>query len=290
MDGQTYWYKQTAGHPLYPDLLWSRPENRMLAGKLLVIGGNAYGFAAPAEAYQMALQSGIGVARVLLPDATKRLVGSVLEAGDFAPSTPSGSFSQKALDDFLSHAAWADGVLLAGDFGRNSETAIVLEKFMEKYPGFLTMTKDATDYFIATPAPVLQRPETALVVSFAQLQKLASSAKFPQVFTFSMDMLRLVETLHEFTRTYHIHVVVKHLRHIFVASGGYVSTTVLNDDVDIWRVRAAARSSVWWLQNPGKSFEALTTAVYETTDPGQSKVAGSGQQGDGQEPTMPPGE
>ena len=264
---EQYWHKQQLGHPLYPDLLWSRPENRALAGKLLIIGGNAYGFAAPAEAYNEAQKACIGVAHVLLPDATKKIVGRVLEAGDYAPSTPSGSFSQSALSDLLEQSAWADGVLFAGDLGRNSETAILLEKFIATYRGPLTITKDAADYFTSAPQALLTRPETTLVISFAQLQKLAMNAKFSHAFTFSMDLIRLVEALHELTLAYPVHIIVKHLANIIVASGGQVSTTKIEAEQEIWRVATAAHASVWWLQNPSKPFAALTTAVYETLSP-----------------------
>jgi NAD(P)H-hydrate repair Nnr-like enzyme with NAD(P)H-hydrate dehydratase domain len=260
-----FWVKQAPDKPLFPGLLWSRPENRMLAGKLLIIGGNAFGFAAPGQAYAEAQKAGVGVAHVLLPDKLSQTVGRVLEAGDFAPSTPSGSFSQKALTDFMIHSAWADGVLLAGDLGRNSETAILLEKFVGSYHGQLTITKDAADYFAAAPQALLTRPETTMVASFAQLQKMALSAKFSRVFTFSMDILSLVAALHQFTNTYGVNIVVKHLQNIFVASGGSVSSTKLAEDVEVWRVATAAHAAVWWLQNPGKPFEALTTAVHEAS-------------------------
>ncbi len=259
-----YWHKQASDTPLYPDLLWSRPENKQHAGKLLIIGGNLYGFAAPAEAYQTALKAGIGTGRVLLPDALKKTVGRVFEAGEFAPSTPSGSFGQKALAEILSMSNWADGILLAGDLGRNSETAILLEKFIEKYSGQLTITKDAADYFSNTPQKILHRPNTSFVISLAQLQKLAAAAKFHKAITFGMDLLHLVEALHEFTKEFPADIVVKHLENILVASGGQVSTTKLSADKEIWRVQTAAHASVWWLQNPGKPFEALTTAVHES--------------------------
>lgn len=261
MNDQPYWQKQNVGKPLFPDLLWSRPENRAHAGKLLIVGGNSFGFAAPADAYNTAQQAGIGVAHVLLPDALKRTVGSVLAAGDFAPSTSSGSFSQQAFGELLAHSSWADGVLLAGDLGRNSETAVLLEKFVGNYRGQLTITKDAADYFTAGPQTLLNRPDTTLVLSFAQLQKIASHANFSRVFTFSMDLLQLIDTLHDFTERYGVNIVVKHLMTIAVAVGGQVSTTKLDDDQDIWRVPTAARSAVWWLQNPTKPFEALTTAI-----------------------------
>jgi NAD(P)H-hydrate repair Nnr-like enzyme with NAD(P)H-hydrate dehydratase domain len=259
----TYWQKQPSDKPLFPDLLWSRPENRQFAGKLLIIGGNLYGFATAGEAYQAAQQAGVGVARVLLPDALHKLVGRTLETGEFAASTPSGSFSQKALTEFLPHAAWSDGVLFAGDLGRNSETAILIEKFVSAYHGQLVLTKDAVDYVTASPEIVVNRQETTLVLSFAQLQKLAGEAKFLTPFIFSMDMLRLVEALHAFTLQHSVSIITKHLDTLFAASNGDVSTTKLPHDRDIWRVRMAAYASVWLIQNPSYPFQALTTAIHD---------------------------
>jgi NAD(P)H-hydrate repair Nnr-like enzyme with NAD(P)H-hydrate dehydratase domain len=241
--------------------MWSRPENRNQAGKLLIVGGNAQGFAAAGEAYAAAEEAGIGAAKVLLPDSLQASVGKVLAAGEYAPSTPSGSFSLKALAELLPMSQWADAVLLAGDFGRNSETAVVLDRFAGKYDGQLALTQDAVEYFVKGPGQLLERPRTLLVLSFAQLQKLAVSARFTTAFTFDMDMLRLIETLHDFSKKYPAIIVTKHLDNIFVAADGQVSSTKLETDLPVWRVRTAAATTVWWLQNPSKPFEALTTAA-----------------------------
>jgi hypothetical protein len=257
----TSWQKQTTETPLFPELLWSRPENAAFAGKLLIVGGNLYGFSNAAAAYGESRKAGIGVARVLLPDALQKTVGKVFEAGEYAPSTPSGSFSQRALGELLPMAHWADGVLLAGDLGRNSETAILLEKFADTYAGQLTITCDAADYFIASPAAVLARPDTLWVISVAQLQKLAMNAKFTTAFTFTMDILRFVESLRGFSQLHNTQIVVKHLDNIFVAVNGEVSSTRLQEEMQIWRLKTAAHASVWWLQNPTKPFEALTTSL-----------------------------
>ncbi len=258
---QDYWQKQTAEQPLFPDLLWSRPENKSQAGKLLIVGGNAHGFAAAAEAYAEAVTANIGTGRVLLPNSLQKTVGRILEAGEYAPSTPSGSFSQRALGVLLEMSAWADGVLLAGDLGRNSETAILLEQFIQKYQGQLTLTQNALDYFTKLPGPLLNRKNSLLVASFAQLQKLAISANFPKAFTFDMDFLRLIESLHQFTEKYESAVIVKHLQTILVAADGQVSTTKLTIDQEMWRVKTAAQAATWWLQNPTKMFQSLTSAI-----------------------------
>lgn len=260
----TYWYKQAAT-PLFPELMWSRPENRRTAGKLLIAGGNAHGFAAPAEAYAEASRAGIGTAKVLLPDAVKKLVGGILDNGEFAPSTPSGSFSQKAMAEFIDHSAWADAILLPGDLGRNSETAIVIEKFLQKSTSAVTFTKDAADYALGLPDLILNRPDTLLVITMSQLQKLGIEAKLQTPVTFGMDIIRLVDLLHLLTDQYPLTIIVKHLSHIVCAVDGKVSTTPLAEDVETWRIKTAAYVSVWWLQNNAKQFEALTTAIFESS-------------------------
>lgn len=258
-----YWEKQTKESPLFADLLWSRPEQTAQAGKLLIVGGNVHGFAAPAEAYEEATKAGIGVSRVLLPDSLQKTVGRILESGEYATSTPSGSFARSALARLLEMSAWADATLLAGDFGRNSETAILLEQFITKYTGQVTITKDTVDYLSTTPVVLLNRPNTLLVLSFAQLQKLATKIRFTSAFTFDMDFLRLIDTLHEFTQHHKAAIIVKHTETMFVAVDGRVSTTKLDEDVDIWRVKTAAHAAVWWLQNPHKPFEAQTTSLIQ---------------------------
>jgi hypothetical protein len=259
-----YWHKQTPDNLLFPQLEWSQPENRLAAGKLLVVGGHLHSFAAPAEAYTEAGRAGVGTARAFLPIALRRTVGKAFVAGEFGASTPSGSFSQEALGELLEQAHWADAVLFAGDLGRNAETAILLEKFLHKSSVAITLTKDAVDYATSTPQTVLHRENTLFVLSLSQLQRLGTAAAFPAPVTFGMDLLHLVDWLHEFTTRFAPHIIVKHLETIFVAANGQVSTTRLATDPSIWRLKTAAHASVWWLQNPSKPFEALTTAVATT--------------------------
>jgi hypothetical protein len=259
----SFWRRQQADKPLFDDLLWSRPEHKNAAGKLLIVGGNLHAFAAPAEAYVEAGKAGVGSAHVLLPDAIKKMTGGLLEHIDYAPSTPSGSFAQKALSDLLEHAAWADAVLIAGDLGRNSETAILLESFAQKYSGMLCLTKDALDYATTVPGTFVDRPNTLLVPSFAQLQKLAARSGFTTAFTFDMDLLRFVDALHNFTQAHPAAIVVQHMDQTHCAVGGRVTSTPLKSEQPVWRIKTAAHATTWWMQNPTKPLEALTTSTLE---------------------------
>jgi hypothetical protein len=198
----------------------------------------------------------------LLPECLKKYVGIIIENAEFTACTPSGSFSQKALIDFLEMANWADATLFAGDFGRNSETAILIEKFLGKHSGAVTLTRDAVDYTVSLPKAVLERPKTLLVLSLSQLQRLGVAASSLEPVRFGMDLLQLVDWLHAFTLRHPISIIVKHLDTMFVAVDGQVSTTKLADHhPSIWRLKAAAHASVWWLQTPSKPFDALTASI-----------------------------
>ena len=256
-----YWHKQTKDKLLFPDLEWSKPENKRHAGKLVIIGGNLHGFAAPATAFTEAEKAGIGSVSVVLPAAIQKIVGGFLPEALFVPSTPIGSFGSQSLAEMLDNTVWGDAVLLAGDVGRNSETAIVFEKLLESYVGPLTITQDVIDLFLQSPQIVLNRPETTLVLSFAQLQKLATKSQFTSAFTFDMGLVRFVDALHEFTTLHHVSIIVKYLEDIVVGVNGQVSTTRLSKDLPIWRVKTAAHASVWQLQHPAMAFKALTTSV-----------------------------
>ena len=80
-----YWHRQKTGQPLFADTLWSRPETKRQAGKLLIAGGQAQSFAAPAAAFTMATKAGIGVAKVLLPDSTQKLLGRNFSEAHLVP-------------------------------------------------------------------------------------------------------------------------------------------------------------------------------------------------------------
>lgn len=259
---QTYWLRQT-DKPLFPELEWSRPETRTQAGKLLIVGGNGYEFKAPANSYGDALEAGVGTASVLLPNSMQRVVSDIFPEAQFAPSTISGSFASTALAPMLDLASWADGTLFPGDISRNSETTVLIERFLEKYQGQATLTKEAADLFVQQPLPILHRDNTLLVVAMGQLRRLGSEAHYPQAFTSEMGLVQLVDNLREFTKRFSPYIITRHQDQYVVAVRGQVSTTPASSEQLVWRLATAARACVWWLQNPGKPFEALTTAAYE---------------------------
>lgn len=261
MQDRSYWQVQTPTKALFPDIEWSKPEQRSHAGRLAVIGGNKLGFAGAAEAYGIGVNTGAGETRVLLPDALKKSIPKTISDALFAPTNISGSLSREAITEMKALGAWAQSVLLIGDAGRSSETAIVYEEFIQSYSGQLVITRDAVDLLKNISSVLLDRDNTLLVVSFAQLQKLFQAVYYPKVLTFSMQLTNLVDALHKFTITYPVSIMVLHRENIFVAHNGQVSTTNWDNPMAIWRGTTAAKAAAFWLWSPNKTFEAITTSL-----------------------------
>lgn len=257
----SYWRKQTADSPLFPDIEWSKPERRDQAGRLGIIGGNKLGFAGVAEGYSTALGAGAGAVKVLLPDVLKKTIPPAITDMVFAPTTPSGSLAKDAVPDMAALGEWATGILLVGDAGRNSETAIAYEQFIEQYQGPLTITRDAFDLIKNNPMKLADRPDTLLVLSFAQLQKLFQGVYYPKVLTFSMHLTALVEAIHKFTITYPVTLLVLHKDHLIASHAGNVTSTDWQNPMAIWRGQVVAKAATYWLWNKTMPLEAITTSI-----------------------------
>ncbi len=257
----TYWFKQTGELPLFPDLEWSRPENKNFAGKLLIVGGEAHSFSEPAEAYGFAITAGIGQVRIALPEQTKKLVPEAMQTMiEFLPGSNNGSFTKLALAELCEHAEWADTVLLAGGLGRNSETVALIERFSHAYAGRLVVSGDSVQSFLQEPAAILERPKTMLVTTLSELQKLAAAKQI--LITHTQNISVLVQKLDELSQLCQAIIVTCQKDIIISAYQGMVSTTP--GFGHIWRNKSAATAAVWWTQFPVQQFEAVTSGIYHS--------------------------
>ncbi len=261
MEMHPYWYKQTTDKPLYPDIEWSKPEQRSRSGRLGIIGGNKLGFTSVAESYETALKTGAGEVKILLPDVLKKSIPNNIIDVIYGDSNPSGGLAKKAIIEMKALEKWATGILLIGDAGRNSETAILYEDFISEYNGPLTITRDAIDLLKNSSSRLVERPDTLLVTSFAQLQKLFQSVYYPKVLTFSMQLSNLVEALHKFTTTYPICISVLHKETILIAYDGAVTSTPYENAMLIWRGITATKAATYWLWQQNKPLESFTASL-----------------------------
>jgi hypothetical protein len=258
-----YWQKQDA-KPLFGEIAWNKPEQKAHAGKLAIVGGNKLSFAAVARSFAFAEGFGAGQVKALVPDALKSVLPH--SAGIvFAPSNHSGGLGKEAAHTLSAINDWANVTVLIGDLGKNSETAVLVENFVAHENGRLVITRDSIDLLINNASAMLERDGTVLIATFAQLQKLFRNAYYSKILTFSMTLTNLVETLHKFTITYPVTVATVHDGQSVVAHGGQVTTTPLNrtgySPLTIWSGEAAVKAALYFLWNPNKPLQAVTTSL-----------------------------
>ena len=252
-----YWRRQSI-KKLFNDVDLLPPEQRRMAGKLLVIGGNRMAFFAVASALETAKRMGVGEVRALLPEDLKGQVPSTSEVY-FAKSGNSGAFCADSLPEMLRLADWAEAVVLIGDSGRNAETSLVFADFLSKIEKPVLITRDAVD--AACPSVgdwLLREGETNLFVTLPQLQKLLRTLYYPKVITLSMPTNQLVETLHKFTLSYDASVTTFHNGLIVMAEKGEVITQALDETsyspISLWGGSLATQAMVARLWNNGSQF------------------------------------
>lgn len=256
----SYWLRQEPDKPLFPDIEWSKPQQKAQAGRLLIVGGNANGMAAVAAAYAESLAAGAGSVRAILPDAFSKTIPPSVTDTIFVPTNISGGIGQDALDPIKAGVAWSEATLLIGDSGRNSETAIIFEQVLREFDKPFIITRDAVDLLRNNAELLLTRDQTTLVVSFAQLQKLLQAVYFPKQLLFSMQLAQIVDTLHKITLSYACTIVTYHQEHIIAAEDGRVVTTPFGNPMSIWRGSVATRAAVYWMQHRSKRLEAIVSS------------------------------
>ena len=254
MNDYDYWQKQDKT-PLFKEVDIEQPEQRRLAGKVLVIGGNKGAFFAVANALKIVNEMGVGGVRALLPSSLKNQIPSTPEVY-FAEAETSGAFGKHALSEMLTQAEWADAVVMIGDIGKNAETSIVVAEFLKKCEKPVYLTRDAVDAATAdvTNWSTQREVETGLFVTMPQLQKLLRTLYYPKVVTLSMPTNQLIETLHKFTVSYQLSLLAFHNNQLIAAQNGDVVTTELRDTnwtpVNLWDGSLMMRAAILRLWNP----------------------------------------
>lgn len=250
-----YWHHQL-DEPLYPDVVWSRPETSTGAGKIAVVGGSLGAMAIVAEAYNQAERAKAGSIYLLVPDSLANITKTIPFVR-YAPSNPSGGFAHSALSELLEVSAAADGVLLAGDMGKNSETSLMLESFLEKYSELVIVSSRSITSFAHGYLKFLIRPKTILIVNRNQLRELAIEIKTTIAVTSTIGKPQIAELLHTATLDYPAMLIVEDERQVWAAHEGHVVDSSTSHYAD-------ARSAVWAIQQPEKLFEAVVSSFIDT--------------------------
>jgi hypothetical protein len=179
----------------------------------------------------------------------------------FSKDNQSGSLNLEARHDLDSIGQWSDGILLIGDTGQNSETSILLENFISKYEKPVVITRDAVN-LLTHGEELLQKNNIIFILSLAQLQKIFRNIYYPKVISFSMQLMSLIESLHQFTITYQVAIMVFHEKHIVLAQNGTVITQPYDTPTKLWNgyVATKAASFIIWNNN---IFKSVATSLIE---------------------------
>ena len=253
------WQKQDKNNLLFEDLLWSRPENKRYAGKLLIIGGQAGEFQNISSVYSFTKEAGAGTVKVLMPDSLNKIAGNI-EGAEFAPSNKSGGFARNALGQFFDLSEWAEHVLLGGDFGKNSETTVILDGFLLKGPKPLTISLNALESIGINLAQLVRMPVT-LVIDRNIFQKIGKATDTHVPITSLTTYENMGEIIQSISARSKANLVIMDEEHIWAAVKGSIIST-RSKPVDINAL--SAYCAVWLTQNPTKPLEALATACHQS--------------------------
>lgn len=255
-----YWQKQNKDKLLFPDIEWSKPEQKSQAGKLLIVGGTMHGFTAIVKSYSAALETGAGEVKVAVPDGLKKSLPADFHENIFLPTNQSGALSKEGETELVVAGQWANGVLLVGDSGQNSETAILYEKLLDSTGTWITVTRDAVELLFASAEKLVNRPKTNLVMNFPQVQRLFSRVYYPKILTFSMQFVSFIEAIHKFTITYPVTLTVLFNDKIIVAHDGEVISQDFSNQMSLINGTLAAKTATYLLWTPQKPLEAITSS------------------------------
>ncbi len=254
------WQKQTLDSPLFEDIIWEKPENKLLSGKYLIVGGNSHEITSTAQIYENLTKVGSSNILVAIPNTLKKLVDHMDLKISYLPSNPSGSIGLKATAELLDLANQVDITIIAQDLGKNSETVLTLEHFLAKNTGLLCFTSE--NIIILEDLDISLNEKILLVTSFSNLQKLLSK-KYGIIIKKLDELYVILNTLKEFNIKHPVNIVCVHEDIIIVVSEGRVSTTKIPNDKTVSIELLSASASFYMVNYPTKTYQAISSAVYE---------------------------
>ena len=255
--------KQTKQNQLFKDISWNLPENKLKAGKYLIIGGSEQSFQKIAITYEAFKNVNLGEIKFILPSSLQKYfkVDPIL---NFSPSSRSGSFGLASLDELINYADWADVVLLAGDLSKNSETHILMDRFLTNYKSNLIINSEILDLMNLQINSLIYRDNTVVISNLETLQKIISKdPKLTQhVIKLNSSLANTVDTLGQISLLIPNPIITKIEQNMIVLYRGRISISQRKEELTNWENKIAPMIAIYYYNNPNKIFEALTDAIY----------------------------
>ncbi|HEX7259401.1 MAG TPA: hypothetical protein VF272_00525 [Candidatus Saccharimonadia bacterium] len=272
-------FERQTDTPLFPDMLWNRPAMKSRGGRLLVLGGQTNEFSLLQAIYQMAETAGIGEVVVAMPDSLRRSAGKA-GYGQFVPASSSGSLGKAALGEIVHLAGEADAVIIGANLTNNAETGMMIESLVRELDSRVIFTEEAFEILQFHPDFITGNPKALVVATMKGLFDLANHHKMPIAIRPNAGVIGKLEILEQIASISKCQYVVFD-KEIMVAAEGELSLTPLNTALSSLPAAPIGIAATFWVQQPGKPYEALTTAGYvlaaalqkDTTTPSYSNLS-----------------
>ena len=255
------WQKQSKNKALFEDIIWSKPQNKLSAGKYLIIGGNVHELIKSAIIYDSFMKVGASNIRLAMPIAVRKLIKDRSLNIDFLPSTPSGSFSLQATAEILDLAKLSDIAIISSDISKNSETTLMQEHFINNYHKKVCLLSDNIAIFDQFEIDKIDYNEILLIGEVKHLQKLLIN-KFNVLIKESDELYLTVKALSDLTQKIPIKIVTLKNNMILVASAAKVCSTEVDRKINNW-IEEICGPACFYLINNSDPYKALCSAVYE---------------------------
>ena len=254
------WQKQTLDSPLYEDIIWAKPENKRLSGRFLIVGGNTHEFASSAQIFESLKKAGGNNIFLALPDVLKKIINNLDLSVSYLPSNPSGSIALNAVAELIDLDKDSDIVILAQDLGKNSETTLCMDHFLNKNESLICLTSENID--LIENIDNLNYKKMLLVTNFSDLQKLLIK-KFNVLIKSSDEYFVTLNKLHDFNVKVPLNLICIHEENIIVVAEEKISTTNIAIQPQALIEKLSAFGSFYLVNNQSRIYQALTSAVFE---------------------------
>jgi NAD(P)H-hydrate repair Nnr-like enzyme with NAD(P)H-hydrate dehydratase domain len=246
---------------LFPQILYNRPVTRSGAGRLLIPGGHSSEISQPTALFHLCVASGAGECIVALPDTLVKILAGA-PSTTFVGSSPSGSLGRAALGRLLELSVDMDAVTLGVSLSSNSETSILIERFVAETVRPVIAVDEAIALLTPNPQALIAKPENLLILTMAQVFKLADQLGVPIQIRPGGGLMNKLEIIAAVAKQVSASMLIYGTETIIASPGEPLIVTPTNYQLGLYPVVYYARASVFWLQNPTNRRAGLGAACY----------------------------
>lgn len=212
-----------------PQIDCQRPEQKALAGKIAVIGGNENSFAPIIKFANTAKEAGIDQVKAILPAALSTKINPAVKAEGlvFVGDKKAQGFEAGAIASAKQELGGLDYVVWAGEMGRSQGAKEFLRDLIGDSSREALLTRDAVDLALEGAEKWLEQDNMLLILSLAQLKKLAQVIYYPKMLNLTMPLNQIVEFLHKFTLSYPVKIMLLAAGQVNIAQNGDVRSVSL---------------------------------------------------------------